>query len=45
MIGDIFNISVLIMNDDLGRWNYCDLRTGSGTVQLRPASGSIEYYK
>lgn len=43
MIGDIFDISLyLITNDDLGRWNYCDLRTGFGTVQLRPTSGPIE---
>lgn len=33
-----------ITNDDLGRWNHRDLRTGSGTVQLRPASGPIECY-
>lgn len=27
----------------LGCWNHRDLRTGSGTIQLRPANGSVEH--
>jgi hypothetical protein len=35
----------VIVNDDLGRRHHRDLRTGSGTVQLRPAGGPIQHHE